>query len=168
MSILGGSCSPCCGQTGGCTDFYDGTTAVSSTGWVAGGFTTPPGGLTLSSATIYIDSAATSATISQLRLQLYSSTAGLLPNALVVSLTAPGSLADTLVWTAPDEPLTGSTLYYLVFRTTAGSSVWKYEGYSNPDDNAPCELYYTSISSDGGANWFPPGPFSEYQLFDIN
>lgn len=165
----GFGCSPCCGQTGGCTEFFDGEdSGVSSTGWVAGGFTTPPGGLTLSSATIYINSSSTTASLANLRLELYSSTALLVPNALVVSLTSPGAIADAMTWTAPDEPLTGSTLYYLVFRVAgAGSSTWKYEGYTSGDDPFPCQIYYSTYSNNGGAGWFAvPNDF--YYLFEIN
>ena len=165
----GGNCQGCGCSGGGCTEFYDDETGVSSTGWVAGGFTTPPGGLTLSSATIYINSGATTAALADLRLELYSSTALLVPNALVVSLTAPGAIADAMTWTAPDEPLTGSTLYYLVFRVSgAGSSPWKWEGYTDPLDDEPCRLYYHSYTNNGGTSWFPPGPNSNYYLFDIN
>jgi len=167
----GGNCQGCGCSAGGCTEFYEGETGVSSTGWVAAGFTTPPGGLTLSSATIYIDSAGTTAALADLRLELYSSNYLLVPNAVVVSLTAPGAIADAMTWTAPDEPLTGSTLYYLVYRVAgAGGSDWKYHEFSAVpgQDPAACELYYSSYSNNGGAGWFPPGPFDFYYLFDIN
>jgi len=169
--VKGGfGCSPCCGQVaGGCTEFYDGQTGASSTGWVAAGFTTPPGGLTLSSATLYIDSAGTTAALADLRLELYSSNYLLVPAAVVVSLTAPGAIADAMTWTAPDEPLTGNTLYYLVYRVAGGGgSDWKYEGYTDQGSDEECRFYYLSYSNNGGASWFPPGPFSNYYLFDIN
>jgi len=169
----GGNCQGCgCSPENACTEFYDGSNAAGNTGeWIAAAFKTPAGGLTLSSATLEIDTANTTATISEVDLRLFSSTAGNLPNAALLTLTPPASIASSMTWTAPDEPLTGNTRYYLVLRTVgngAGSIYWNFEGYSNGDDNTPCELYYWSYTSNGGGGWGPPGPHDSYYLFDIN
>ena len=162
----GFGCSPCCGG-GNCTFTEAGSDAVDSNYWSAQGFITPSGGLTLSSVTVYIDSTAGTKqpTVAQMAVELYSSINSEYPNASILSLTAPAAIADTMTWTAPDEPLAGNTLYYIVMRLTAVNKItyWRYEYASEGCPQGPPSNY----SSDGGANWFPPSYGSPYMM-DIN
>jgi len=166
----GGNCQGCGCKVAQCANFSSGTYTAYLEYWYAGGFTTPPGGLTLSSATIYVDSASFVGLLSRLRLSIYSSASDL-PDTRLFNLTAPAAVTDTMVWTAPDEPLTGNTLYYLALRATAtGTGLpWKWEGYANDlgTDNTPCLIYRFAYTVSAGLEWLEEDRYKTL-LFDIN
>ena len=179
----GFGCSPCCGQQNPCTEcsVYSQPVGVAIVR-IAGRFVTPSGGLTLSSATLEIDTSADtsgSPSVSNYVVELYSNTVDELgretPDALLLTLTGPASVSSSMTWTAPDEPLTGSTAYWIALGCTLTFDYvgWFIEQCSAPagEDNSPCEIYWTSSASGspGGGKVWLSAPIGDARfLFTIN
>jgi hypothetical protein len=98
-------------------------------------------------------------------LYLYSSDNQDNVNANLLSLTAPAALADQMTWTAPDEPLTGNTLYFIVMGLTATQKTTRWR-YGTAPEGCPLPPPWGS-SLDGGGTWLATQDGTEY-LMDIN
>ena len=168
----GFGCSPCCSPPSDCVVTgpigYD---VLNNSVRGAQQFITPSGGLTLYSATVYLDAGQSLTTASDAVLELWSNTTVptddplityYKPNALLATFTPPGSVSTAMTFTLPDEPLTGSTRYFLVLYVKARSPQrnlrWQYvfEGEG-------CVLSVSTSSDDGGANWRPSSLGSPYR-----
>lgn len=170
----GFGCSPCCSPPNDCVITGPmGFDAATNVTWLAQRFTTPAGGLTLSSVTVYMDGGQTLTDASRARLKLYSNVTKdsgdpefpqYEPLSLIATLTAPASVSTTMTFTLADEPLTGSTMYWLVMHVIqatgrpTGNLRWQYmfEGEG-------CVPSAQTYSSDGGGNWFPTNLGTPYR-----
>lgn len=170
----GFGCSPCCSPALDCVitgpEGYD---AATNTTWLAQRFTTPSGGLTLSSVTTYMDSGQTMTDASRARLKLYSNVTQdsgdpdfphYEPLSLIATFTAPASVSTTMTFTLAGEPLTGSTMYWLVMHVVEASGVpvgslrWQFMFESEG-----CVPSASTYSADGGGNWFPTSLGTPYR-----
>lgn len=157
MSILGGSCSTCCG---GCLkEDPAGTQPVSGMTWWAQSFTTPPAGLTLYSASLYLQSTSISNS-DYWSLDLYTDNgagdpANSHPNALEESLTSNNETINAsgvtvVTYESAGTPLTGSTRYWLVFHENGGDQVlWQYMSYLTE----ACGQSPSVLSENSGSTW---------------
>jgi hypothetical protein len=176
----GFGCSPCCGTP--CV--YQGrqTEQFTASGWVAQSFVTPAGGLTLHSVTLLLDFN-TNLIASDYVLELYSDNNGYPdsnsePDAHLLTLTTASSLGEqtlniggfgsgtykTISFTAPGEPLTGSTRYWVVAKMVEDYYIpgnWWYFLY----DSATCPSAPRALGEAVG--WYAIEPFVQ-QLLIIN
>lgn len=175
----------CCGTPCLFYDAGDYDTITAST-WGAQSFVTPPGGLTLYSATAYLHTTSGTPAASDCIMKVYSNDSYFgngyeqpQPDAVVATLTPPSSVTTALAFTSSGVSLTGSTRYWIVLSRAAypatGSLKWKWGFLSASEtENLPCDdqnvdWRYSTVWVDSSPSgyWLPASVGTPYK-FAIN